>query len=261
MPRIRYLKPEFFSDEDLADLPFETRIFYAGLWCYADREGRLEDRPKYLKAVIFPYDRVDIEKMISTLCQCKNSGDPFIQRYEVGGKQYIQILTWEKHQHPHHSENPSSFPPAPPLNKEKDKDKGKGNKLEPSNDLNTVKERLKNRYGEFQNVFLTDEELTKLNEQFSELGTKERIENLSRYLASKGKKYNSHYATILSWERKNNPGFKISPLKTAKKPVFRCPKCQKETTEDDLKKFESCPACFKPLGLEKLSELTKAIGH
>ena len=52
MARIRSLKPEFFKDEDLALLPFEARILYSGLWCYADREGRLEDRPKYLKADI-----------------------------------------------------------------------------------------------------------------------------------------------------------------------------------------------------------------
>lgn len=65
---------------------------------------------------------------------------------------------------------------------------------------------IKNIYGEFSNVLLTDEEHSKLISQLGEDGTKQRIENLSLYVASKGKKYSSHYATILSWERKNNGG-------------------------------------------------------
>jgi len=60
-------------------------------------------------------------------------------------------------------------------------------------------------FGEFQNVKLTEEEKKKLINSFGESGTKDRIENLSQYIASKGKKYSSHYATILSWERKNKP--------------------------------------------------------
>jgi hypothetical protein len=58
--------------------------------------------------------------------------------------------------------------------------------------------------GQFQNVKLTEVELQKLKDAFGEEGAKERIENLSSYIASKGKKYHSHYATILTWERKNN---------------------------------------------------------
>lgn len=60
----------------------------------------------------------------------------------------------------------------------------------------------KKKYGEFQNVSLTDEELKKLKDKFPDYH--DRIERLSTYLASTGKKYESHYATILSWARKNN---------------------------------------------------------
>ncbi len=61
----------------------------------------------------------------------------------------------------------------------------------------------KKTYGEFSNVLLTDEQYQKLFEQFTEAGTKERIEHLSTGIASKGYKYKNHYATILSWERRN----------------------------------------------------------
>lgn len=69
----------------------------------------------------------------------------------------------------------------------------------------TITKEIKIVHGEFKNVKLTEEEHKKLIVQFGEHGTQDRIENLSQYIASKGKKYSSHYATILSWERKNNP--------------------------------------------------------
>lgn len=57
-----------------------------------------------------------------------------------------------------------------------------------------------NIYGEFQNVKLTDDEYNKLKEK----KLLPYIEKLSRYIASKGKRYKNHYATILTWSRKNN---------------------------------------------------------
>jgi len=115
MPRIRYIKPEFFSDEDLAELHFETRLAFAGLWCYADKSGRLEDRPKFLKAMIFPYDDIDMEKQLQILNNPKKNGTAFIIRYEVKGLKLIQIVNWDKHQKPHHTERDSIFPPHPPF--------------------------------------------------------------------------------------------------------------------------------------------------
>ncbi|WP_428259668.1 hypothetical protein [Gallibacter sp. Marseille-QA0791] len=56
--------------------------------------------------------------------------------------------------------------------------------------------------GEFGNVYLTEEELEKLKERFP-YDWQVRIERLSEYVASKGKRYKSHYATILSWARKD----------------------------------------------------------
>jgi len=59
----------------------------------------------------------------------------------------------------------------------------------------------KKPYGEFKNVMLTDEEHQKLIERFGSLNASARIENLSSAIASKGYKYKSHYATILTWDR------------------------------------------------------------
>lgn len=55
-----------------------------------------------------------------------------------------------------------------------------------------------NIYGEFKNVKLSDEEYKKLKDK----NLLDYIEKLSSYMKSKGKKYKSHYATILNWSRK-----------------------------------------------------------
>lgn len=60
----------------------------------------------------------------------------------------------------------------------------------------------KSNYGEFKNVKLSDEEYQKLAETITEKNRDILIEELSAYIASKGKKYASHYATILAWARR-----------------------------------------------------------
>jgi hypothetical protein len=62
----------------------------------------------------------------------------------------------------------------------------------------------KHKYGEFNNVLLTDEEYIKLQEKFPHDYT-ERIENLSEGIARKGYKYKSHYLAILNWAKKDKP--------------------------------------------------------
>lgn len=58
--------------------------------------------------------------------------------------------------------------------------------------------------GEFKNVRLKEEELQKLNEKFGEDNSQLLIEELSGYIASSGKKYKSHYATLLNWGKRKN---------------------------------------------------------
>lgn len=106
MSRSRNIKPGFFKNEELSELPFEYRILFQGLWCEADREGRLEDRPKRLKAEIFPYDNVDVAAGLAAL-----AASGFIHRYIVDGHGYVEILNFAKHQNPHKKEAASSFPP------------------------------------------------------------------------------------------------------------------------------------------------------
>lgn len=105
MARSRNIKPGFFQNEDLQELDFATRLFFIGLWTEADKEGRLEDRPKKLKNALFPADDVEVEQMLDGL-----AAYGFISRYERAGKKIIQIVKWAKHQNPHRREAPSTLP-------------------------------------------------------------------------------------------------------------------------------------------------------
>ena len=60
----------------------------------------------------------------------------------------------------------------------------------------------KNKYGEFKNVLLFDEEHQKLVEQLNENAVATLIGELDQYIESTGKKYKSHYATIQTWARR-----------------------------------------------------------
>ena len=66
------------------------------------------------------------------------------------------------------------------------------------------KKPVKHKHGEYANVLLTDDELDKLKAEYPDW--QERIERLSSYVASTGKSYKSHYATIRNWARKDKPG-------------------------------------------------------
>jgi len=103
--RSRNLKPGFFKNEELAEIEPLGRILYAGLWCMADREGRLEDRPKRIKVEVLPYDSCNINRLLDILNE-----KHFIIRYSISGNNFISIPTFKGHQSPHIKEQDSTIP-------------------------------------------------------------------------------------------------------------------------------------------------------
>lgn len=71
----------------------------------------------------------------------------------------------------------------------------------------------RHKYGLYENVLLSDEDYEKLKQEFPH-DYSDRIERLSEYIASTGKKYKNHLATIRNWARKDKPQQQI---KTPKK--------------------------------------------
>jgi len=105
-PRIRSIKPDFFLHDELGDHPALTRLFFIGLFTQADREGRIEYRPKRLKAALLPYDDCDVDEMVQAL------SPEHLTLYEVDGKTYLEIVNFLRHQCPNVKE-PASTIPAP----------------------------------------------------------------------------------------------------------------------------------------------------
>ena len=103
--RARNIKPAFFKNEELAECSLFARLLFIGLWCMADREGRLEKRPLRIKAEIFPYDSLNINGELTVL---ERKG--FIKTYVVDGKEYLHVVNFLDHQSPHHTEVKSKLP-------------------------------------------------------------------------------------------------------------------------------------------------------
>lgn len=108
MARARNVKPGFFKNEELAECTPWARLCFIGLWTLADREGRLEDRAKRIKAELFAFDSVDVELLLQELAKHR-----FIVRYEAHPDhlRLIQIANFTKHQTPHFKEAKSAYPP------------------------------------------------------------------------------------------------------------------------------------------------------
>jgi len=103
------IRPQFFTSEQVASVSYPARLCFAGLWCLADREGRLEDKPNQIKIHLFPYDtKLNVDKLLGEL-----QGANLIYRYECDGLKVIGMPTFTEHQplHPHEVE--SKLPDMP----------------------------------------------------------------------------------------------------------------------------------------------------
>ena len=106
MARARNIKPSFFTNELLGTEDPMVSLTFAGLWCLADKEGILEDRPLRIKAELFPYrENLDVNGYLTVLQRLG-----FIHRYEVNGVGYLQVINFQKHQCPHHTEKSKKYP-------------------------------------------------------------------------------------------------------------------------------------------------------
>ena len=102
MARIRTIKPEFFTSEDIVELDPLARLLYIALWCEADKEGRLQWKPKTFKMRYFPGDSCDID----ALC------DALVTRRLVClyGDGLAYIPSFKDHQHINPRETDSKLP-------------------------------------------------------------------------------------------------------------------------------------------------------
>ena len=105
MARIRTIKPEFFTSDDICALSPLARLLYVGLWCEADRDGRLVWTPGVMKRRYLPDDACDIELLGAEL-----TGRGLVRLY---GEGLACIPSFARHQHVNIREAQSKLPPPP----------------------------------------------------------------------------------------------------------------------------------------------------
>jgi len=201
--RARNLKPGFFKNEDLAECDPLARILFAGLWCMADREGRMEYRPKRIKAELLPYDKCKIELLLMQL-----SKKGFIVIYEVNGIKYLSIPKFTEHQNCHVKEVGSTIP-APGLHITNTVAAGPLTEsllpitepplLNPGRGSANKSRSSPPQTKYLDSVFLSEYEYQQLEEVLGQKNLEVGIEKLDYSITVKGGKYKDHYKTLLNW--------------------------------------------------------------
>lgn len=103
MARIRTIKPEFFTSEDIVSLSPLARLLYVALWCEADKEGRMVWKPRTFKLRYLPADNCSAEDLCAELIEAG-----LVVLYEDGA--YAYIPKFARHQHINPRESASVLP-------------------------------------------------------------------------------------------------------------------------------------------------------
>jgi hypothetical protein len=93
MPRIRQIRPEFWSDEKVTRLSFGARLLLIALWSFADDHGRGRAYPRELAGFAFPTDEVEVEPLLTEL-----AGSGIVHFFLVDGLPMYHLPNWRKHQ-------------------------------------------------------------------------------------------------------------------------------------------------------------------
>lgn len=110
--RIRSIKPEFWTSDDIAALTWEDRLLFIGLWSYVADSGVGRDNTKLIAADLFPLEDDPIETLaIVSRGLASLSAAGLITRYRVGSKRFLHINEWSAHQK---IDRPTRSPFPPP---------------------------------------------------------------------------------------------------------------------------------------------------
>lgn len=97
MSRIRSIKPDAFTSESLSSVSVHARWTFAGLWTYADDEGRGRADVRLIKAALYPLDDfVNGDEINAHLTELESIGA--ICRYEANGRNYLHAPKFTRHQ-------------------------------------------------------------------------------------------------------------------------------------------------------------------
>ncbi|GGE36230.1 hypothetical protein GCM10007276_12130 [Agaricicola taiwanensis] len=92
MARIRSIKPEFWSNEQVMECSTNARLLFVGLWNFVDDHGRHPLSPIQIKALVFPGDNFSASDIREMLDELERNG--LLRYYTVENKQYFLVTGW-----------------------------------------------------------------------------------------------------------------------------------------------------------------------
>lgn len=201
-------------DSDLfLDMPLSAQSLYFHLSMRADDDGFV-DNPKRIQRMIGASDDDFKILLLKQFVVGFDSGVVVIKHWRIHN--YIQkdrykptIYQAEKACFLNGEQNVSKLDTQVRLGKDRlGKEEREINKEKERKPVDEAVASPTQKYGEYGNVILSEEELEKLKAEFPDW--EKRIERLSEYIASSGKKYKSHFVTIRSWAKKDKPSGKVA---------------------------------------------------
>lgn len=96
MARIRSIKPEFWTAEQVMECSPMARLLFIGMWNFCDDGGVHPASAKTLKAEVFPSDDVTTSQVEALVSELVANG--LLLPYEADGKKYLHVTGWSRHQ-------------------------------------------------------------------------------------------------------------------------------------------------------------------
>jgi len=96
MARIRTVKPEFWSSEQMIECSPLARLLFIGMWNFCDDGGIHTASYVRIKAEVFPVDNITIPEIKSLINELISQG--LIFEYEHSGSLFWMVTGWERHQ-------------------------------------------------------------------------------------------------------------------------------------------------------------------
>ena len=96
MAKIRTIKPDFYTSEQVAECSIRARYLFIGLWVFSDDSGIHPASPRRLKMEIFPADDITADDIDIAVTELIAAG--LLTPYEVDGTKYLQVNGFDEHQ-------------------------------------------------------------------------------------------------------------------------------------------------------------------
>ena len=109
--KYRHIDPATRRSESVSKLNFRQRDLWYGLILTVDDQGRCPSNPALIRSDVWPLDDVSLQQVSDDLVELEKYG--FIQLYQVGEKNYLQLLNWHKYQSGSEWLGLSDYPPPP----------------------------------------------------------------------------------------------------------------------------------------------------